>query len=167
MNLNESEFEEELRTLRPRPASSALESRIAAALGSTAPHPHTGGLRVRPKHVLADFWSALGWAGAGAALAIAVIALVHALELPAAHRIAPPDATANAPALDSFKHTEESAELIGAADEGLILETNEEPVRQVRYNSLERHVWINAMTGARMEIEIPREDVRFMPVVLQ
>lgn len=40
-------------------------------------------------------------------------------------------------------------------------------MRQIRFSSIERHVWNDPDTGARMEVEVPREDVRFMPVAMQ
>ncbi len=48
-----------------------------------------------------------------------------------------------------------------------LLETENGTVREVRYTYLEHMTWAHPVTGARLEIEVPREDVYFLPVSLQ
>jgi hypothetical protein len=170
MNLNESELEEQLRLMRPRPARPELEAKIAAALGrrelALAERTPTAAIlrRERPApSAWSSWWQGLGWALAGAAAAVAAITLTNHSET-----LKPAAATAavTAPAA-GFEPTESTEELVTAEDEGLVIGSDQEPVRQVRYHSLERHVWVNPQTGARMEMEVPREDVRFISVAMQ
>ena len=70
------------------------------------------------------------------------------------------DVSAGTPALEEFEHPETTEALVATEDEGVVLDAEEEPVRQIHYYTVERHVWTNPQTGERMEIEIPREDVR-------
>lgn len=68
---------------------------------------------------------------------------------------------------DAFEHSAASEELVATEDATEIVETNDGLVRPVRYTYLERHIWANAQTGARMEIEVPREDYYLRPVSIQ
>jgi hypothetical protein len=170
MNLNDSELEQQLRLMQPRPASAVLEERIASALDRQelvrAERAPTSAILRRTETGPTAFvrWlQGFGWAVAGAAAAVAVIAATHRTESEKAPTLA---ATEAAPA-EAFEHTEATEELVTAEDEGLVLVSDQEPLRQVRYHSLERHVWVNPTTGARMEVEIPREDVRFVAVAMQ
>ena len=164
MNLNESELEEQLRRLRPRAASPQLEERLAAALALRASVPAAAILRRGRAETapLVRWLQGVGWALAGAAAAVVAITFMNpreTVENPAGIEVASSSGT--------FEPTESTEELVTAEDEGLVLASDQEPVRQVRYHSLERHVWVDPRTGARMEFEIPREDVRFMPVAMQ
>lgn len=164
MNLNESELEEQLRLLRPRAASPQLEERLATALAPHESVPAAAVLRRgrAERAPLVRWLQGLGWALAGAAAAVAAIALMNARDVAKSSA----GIAAAAPS-EGFEPTESTEELVTAEDEGLVLASDQEPVRQVRYHSVERHVWVDPRTGARMEFEIPREDVRFMPVAMQ
>src|SRR5690349_8074740 len=140
MNLNESELEQQLRQLRPRPASAALEERIALALDqrelSLAERVPTAAI-IRRARPVSSGWTkwlqGLGWALAGAAGAVAVIALARHGET----RPSPmPEVALAAPAA-TFEPTESTQEIVNAEDEGVLLDSDQEPVRQVRYHSLE------------------------------
>ena len=170
MNLNESELEEQLRQLRPRAVHPRLEERLGAALaerdgGLVARTPTAAILRRGRAEAtpLVRWLQGLGWALAGAAAAVIAIALLNPGD---AAKIRSSLAAVATPA-EVFEPTESTEELVTAEDEGLVLGSDQEPVRQVRYRSLERHVWVDPRSGARMEFEIPREDVRFMPVAMQ
>lgn len=68
---------------------------------------------------------------------------------------------------EAFEPAGTTSELLAADDSGPLLETPDGPVREVRYSFRERHAWTNPQTGARMEIEVPRQDVYLVPVSLQ
>lgn len=169
MNLNDSEFESQLRALAPRPPGVALEERIAAELRTIAPRAAAAGVVSRKKSRGLPGWlSGFGWAFAGAAVALTAMALLDRLS---AERATSPTtasitAAGEATAAEALEHTGSTEELVGARDEGVVLD-GEEPVRQVHYYSVERHVWRNPQTGALVEIEIPREDVRLTPIAMQ
>lgn len=168
MNPNESELEERLRALSPAAPPPTLAESIAREL---KPREMAVAVRVPTAAVLArpvassrsfpGFLRGLGWACAGACAALAIIAMERG-------RVqVPPAQVSVAVAEPAFDLAESSAEILAAEDEGLVYSDDEALARRVRYSSIERHVWTNASTGARMEIEIPREDIRLMPVAFQ
>ena len=67
-----------------------------------------------------------------------------------------------------FKSLEVTRELV-STEEGTEVEyrSDNTPMHRVRYHYKEHHAWINPSTGARTEIEIPREDVFLKPVSMQ
>lgn len=177
MNLNDSELEERLRELTPVAPSAALAEAIARDLPpraqSLAVRVPTAAILARPARAPRKFpalLGGLGWACAGACAAVAVIfattdrAADETQSTAVARTVEPAAASAPAP---GFDFAESSAEVLAAEDEGIVYSDDDAPVRQVRYSSIERHVWTDASTGARMEIEIPREDIRLMPVAMQ
>ncbi|MDB6149721.1 MAG: hypothetical protein JWQ44_1169 [Chthoniobacter sp.] len=169
MNQPESEFENELRTLRPAPPEPALEERIAKRL-EAASGVATSGRLASQRTAARSFqaWlSRLGWAASGALATVALLTLNDARDVTADSAESLSRTVERTPA-DALKHVESRSELLEAEDEGLFYasETNE-PVRQVRYHFRELHAWRDAETGALVEVEVPREDVRFMPVAMQ
>jgi hypothetical protein len=67
-----------------------------------------------------------------------------------------------------FQPLETTRELISSEEEGQVIYRNgSTPMRQVRNRYREHHSWTNPRTGARVEIEVPREDVFLKPVSLQ
>ena len=167
MNENEFEFEERLRALRPVAPSPEVAESVARELQfrELAVRVPTAATLARPAAPARRFPGILrgfGWACAGACVAVAaIIASERGTERP---QPAPLAVVEQEPAFD---FAESSAEMLTAQDEGFVYAVDQAPARRVRFNSIERHVWTNASTGARMEIEIPREDVRLMPVALQ
>jgi hypothetical protein len=168
MNPNESELEERLRALTPAAPPPALAESIARELipreTALAVRVPTAAVIARPASAarrFPGFLRGLGWACAGACAAIAIVALESG-------RVRmPPARIVGAESEPAFDLAESSAEFLTAEDEGLVYSGHEAPARRVRYSSIERHVWTDASTGAWMEIEIPREDVRLMPVSMQ
>ncbi len=75
--MNDSELEDQLRTLAPAAPSAGLAARIERQLAATSSTVPTAGVIQRPaRTVLAWRWLRdLGWAGAGAAVALAGAAL--------------------------------------------------------------------------------------------
>jgi len=178
--MNDSTFEESLRSLRPTAPSPTLEQHIGESLaGSTAraaeaPQglPASGVVRsATGAGGLVRWWRDLGWAIAGATAALLALTW-FSRETPTvnarpetAHGTLEMAQAASAP--DTFEHSAASEELVATEDATEIVETDDGLVRPVRYTYLERHTWANARTGARMEIEVPREDVYLRPVSLQ
>lgn len=177
MNMNESEFEQELRALRPVAPSPSLAKRIAAEMPATqaitvAPartlsQSPAAGTLARPEResALMGLLRGLLWAGAGAAVASVILLNREPRALPAV----PTNVVAQAESVAVTETPDETvSELITSKDEGLIYDqSTAEPQRQMRYTYLERHVWTNPQTGAVIEFEVPREDVVLMPVAMQ
>ena len=164
--MNESEFENELRALRPLNPPATIEAAIARDLAA-APYAEEGARDEarwsRGGWSVQRLFSSLGWALGGAAVASAIILL------PYGPRLAPalPAPVAPSRAAGSFLPTESSRELLGAEDGGVTYDDNHAPAEVLRYSSIERHVWANPSTGARVEIKVPREDVVLLPVSFQ
>ncbi|MDQ3624950.1 MAG: hypothetical protein M3463_21130 [Verrucomicrobiota bacterium] len=168
--MNESDFENELRASPPAGPSQSLEVRIARELasGTRAPGAMPASTlwldrlfsRVFPK------FPQLGWALTGAAATIAAIAAWDSLpSLPIGRSPlagAPP--SRSEPALEPV---EIRRELIAAEDAGLVFDEAQTPARLLRYSTMERHAWTDRATGARLEVEVPREDLFLMPVAMQ
>ena len=172
--MNDAEFEKQLRqVLRPAQPSADLEARIrhdllapdilpekpvAERFGATS----LSGLFVR---LMRDF----GWACAGAAAVLVVLALLHSWprteSKPTVAAATPTPAEAAQPA--AFEHDETTHDLVSTEGSDELIETDEGPAREVRYSYVERHAWSNPQTGARVVLEVPREDVYLVPVSLQ
>ncbi len=159
MNTNESDFENELRSLRPAAAAGSVEERIARELAPSL-HPRSAGVLVGPGQcgILRRILGGLCWATAGAAAAVALIASLHRPQTPAPSSVQ---------VAETFQPAESERELVDAADEGVHYIEGEEPVRQMRYSYLEHYAWTDHTTGARVEVEVPREDILWMPVAMQ
>jgi hypothetical protein len=170
--MNDTEFEARLRgLLHPTPPSAELRRRIREEFQAAVAEPHaTAGRLIRPakRSFLQVLFRDFGWACAGAAAALAVLALLPAKQVPANSTSSPSEATAAAvPATNAFEHDETTNELVATQDSDQLVETTDGPAREVRYTYLERHAWSNPHTGARVYLEVPREDVYLLPVSLQ
>jgi hypothetical protein len=154
--MNEPDFEEHLRSIRPATPRQGLEQRIAQDL---APVPATGVLPVPKSSWLDRVLSAVGWGALGAAIAV-VVMLSLKLSGPA-NTQGQGDAQA---AAAGEADMELEHQLLNVADAGVA--DDEGLVRLLRYESLERRRWTDA-DGALMIVEVPREDLVRVPVSFQ
>ena len=170
--MNESDFENQLRTLRPIAPSRSLEEGIARQLASQRSLAtvetrvaviHRDGVEVERVGFFERFFPGLGWALAGAAAAVALTATIHHFGQPAAS----PALSSTVVSAPDFEPVEVTHDLIATEDGGVIYEDEQEPARLVRYMTLEHHVWTHPVTGARLEVEIPREDIVLVPIAMQ
>ena len=150
--MNNTDFENQLRALRPVAPSDALERRIAAELST----PSSGLVKRGRESWFGWLFPRLGWATAGAVVALGITAITRTE--PAAIT-APP---ASAPAVVEQR----SAEILNANDEGLTVDRDQGVARLVRLSSIERRAWVDA-TGAEMIVEVPREELVLVPVAYQ
>lgn len=170
--MNDSEFENHLRSvLRPVAPSADLKARIGEKLGGLGGKlpAYSGRIeRSAGRGFLTILVRDFGWACGGALAALAVLALLPAkqavstLARPANAQVASTATTAN-----TFEHNETTNELVSTQGSDQLVETDDGPAREVRYTYLERHEWSNPHTGARVYLEVPREDVYLLPVSLQ
>ena len=166
--MNESEFENQLRGLQPVAPSPSLEENIARQLAS---HHALATVEtrasVRPRRAVEvdapgffeRIFPGFRWAFAGAAAAAAVFLAMNHFQQPTAFN--PQRAVAD------FEPVEVTSDLVTAEDGGIVYEEEDEPARLVRYTTLERHVWTHPVTGARLEVEIPRQDIVLVPIAMQ
>jgi hypothetical protein len=168
MNTNESEFENELRTLRPIAPSAALEESIALELRGTSESQDRmleEGDRdgAMPLHAALAAWlQRLGWAAAGAAAAVAGM-----LATQRSHDTPPPVTAATTSPESAYLAADAESELIGADESAIFYTAAAEPFRQMRFLSVERYAWTDPDSGAQIEVEVPREDIVTMPVAMQ
>ena len=142
--MNESDFENELRGLRPVQPSHSLQGRIAAALP--------------PAKTPRSSWSVwlverMLWTAGGA---VAVWLLV-----PRAVSSTGPAPDASAPQVASAPRISE--EPLAWSDEGVQLVDGGTPARMLRRLVLERH----RSADGSAEVQVPREDVILLPVALR
>ena len=142
--MNESEFENELRGLRPAGPSLSLECRIAAAFQSTK-------TRRRPW----SLWLAerLLWTAGGVAAAWLLVPWLSP----------PPAQTGAAPVRQVEAVPLVSEEPLAWSDEGVQLVDGGTPARMLRRLVMERH----QSADGSAELRIPREDVILLPVALR
>ncbi len=176
--MNESELETELLRLSPRAPSAELEERIAAAMpGALVPlNHHVLRAAIIPRGPATvdlptwrHFWPNLVCTVAGAAAAVAVV-LAFQANMPSkpSAEVASAAPAAAEEEIESLFEAEDAASEVVSADEPEILFDDEaEPTQLVRYSSLERYTWTNRATGARIEVEMPREDVLLVPLAYQ
>ncbi|MGV3533858.1 MAG: hypothetical protein ACO1QR_15930 [Chthoniobacteraceae bacterium] len=172
--MNESELEEQLRSLRPAAPSAGLQDVIAREMAHVtavtneavaSPERETESIVTRILH-------GLPWAIGGAAAAVMVMI---ASEQPASRAIAekapePRDERVSeevTAAAREFRAETPSREILQAVEGDVIFAEQEEPTRLVRVNSLERRTWLNPHTGAQIAVELPREDLLLVPVAYQ
>jgi len=176
--MNDSDLEDQLRALSPAAPSADLAARIDRQLAAAPPAVRTAGVIARParatRATLAFRWLRnLGWAGAGAAAMLAGVMFFSAARNPMTPPVTEvagaPDLAKSEPVSEeqTFEPAETSRELIAVNGSNELLETEDGTMRQVRYTYLERLAWAHPGTGARLEIEVPREDVYLLPVSLQ
>jgi hypothetical protein len=171
--MNDAEIENRLRgLLRPPSPSAELRDRVREELQPepTKLRAYSGRLASPVKRgILHDLLRDFGWACAGAAAALAVLAAMPVKWTP--QNKSTPSATTESPATvadaNTFEHDETTKELVATEDSEQLVETDDGPAREVRYTYLERHAWSNPATGARVYLEVPREDVYLVPVSLQ
>jgi hypothetical protein len=173
--MNESEFEQELRSLRPIRPSRELESKIGRELAPAAA-TRTWSTSEGRRTLLERLLPAFGWGSLGAAVAVVVMLSLNlangGLPFPgpkngasltgADPSLAPAGNPASAPAATSAV----TGDLLEANNEGLLDSSEAGVGRRVRYSSLERRSWKDA-TGAVTVVEVPREDVVVVPVSVQ
>jgi len=172
--MNDAEFEKNLRELlRPAKPSANLHARLRQELATAGLPPATraAGHPTSPRPQPGFFYRLLrdfGWACAGAAAVLAVLAILHGKPafLPKISVAAKAPAQA-APDTAAFEHDETTHELVSTENSDQLIETDDGPAREVRYSYVERHAWSNPQTGARVVLEVPREDVYLVPVSLQ
>ena len=168
--MNPSDLENELRALRPSAPPADLEKAIGVELARLASTTPTAGVIARPRESrLARLLGGLCWAMGGAAAA--VIATVYLSVIKTAPQTEPVQMASakrsQSAAPSYFEPTESDRELLWAEASDLVYDEDEQPAQVLSYTSIERHVWANPTTGARLEVEVPREDRVLVPISFQ
>lgn len=176
--MNELELENDLRKLRPAPASRALEDAIARDLAECTiefePAPRqrvaTRLSAVREESHVSPFWMWLDrflWSGLGASVAAVAVVLVHQ------SRPAPAitEAKVNSPATVaapvsgvSLQPVLASEEDQGWRDEGVRFDSQGRPMLKLSRTAVERQAWADFQNSGVIQVERPREEVMWVPV---
>jgi len=164
MNDDFSELEDQLKSLRPVPASEELFANIEQELVDLASEKD-------PKIVRPDRFR-INWLAVGAGLAAAAVIVIFArvnFRTPA-----PTQNVASVSPAPAVESTITPAQFIPAGatqvvydtrDEGLLFPRgSEEPVRRVRSRIRETLQWQNPATGASLRVSYPSEQVELIPV---
>jgi hypothetical protein len=168
MSMNLSDFENELRNLRPSPAPGRLEDAVSAQLVRVPTSvPPAGKIQRGDESRFDRILSGLCWATAGAAAAVIVTVYLGEERSTSVATNTNQDSAAIPSDLTYFEPAESDRQLVSAEAGAVFYGEDEEPAREFRYNSLERHVWANPSTGARVEVQVPRQDIVLVPVSFQ
>jgi hypothetical protein len=172
--MNESDFEAELRQMRPAPVRDAVRMAIEADLKPTAKSPASGVITTmraanRGYRFLQIIFRTGLTLGTAALVASAIVGVRlgvsgNSPETGAPLGAAPEIASA---AAGSFLRVASSRELVDAGDEEILYPDAADPAMRVRLRSIERHAWADMERGAFIAIEVPREDVVLIPVSMQ
>lgn len=153
--MNESEIETLLTGLTPRGPSPTLRHQVQADLALDRHWLRPSGTRAALRR-----WAApCLWAGVGAAAALALLALSPSTSREASMPMHSQTALLPVGTIREVLRTE---------DEGIRFnETSNTHEQRVRLYSVERQAWIDARDGARITVELPREDSLVLPVSYQ
>ncbi|HEV7402135.1 MAG TPA: hypothetical protein VGO11_04380 [Chthoniobacteraceae bacterium] len=168
--MNESEFEDELRALRPASPSPTLELEIARELTgaprSVVVRP-AAGIIVRPEKRSRFFLGGLAWALGGAA--VAALAMLTAPPSWLGRGVSPGKSGAPVETMELayFEPLESAREVVATETSEIFYDDDAGASQVVRTSSVERHSWTNPTTGAVVEVEVPREDFVLVPVAYQ
>lgn len=169
MNEDLSDLERHLRRLQPTPPSERLENRLANVLDlSQNVSPRTAGAwwqRLGFNDRAAAFWWGLLSPAAAAAAAMIFAENWRVDQKSPAPLVASPYLAGKSAAThDDPRGSRAVNVLYQTLDDGVVMDTNHEPVRRVRYRSADQVRWHNAQSGAQWEVSYPREDVVLVPV---
>jgi hypothetical protein len=171
--MNDAELEKNLRKLlTPAQPTAGLEARIreelAAADVPIAAQRDVVATTSSPPGLFYRLLHDFGWACAGAAAVLVILAVWHNRPMIPGKKLATaPPALNTAPEATPLERDETTHELVSTENSDELIETDEGPAREVHYSYVERHAWSNPQTGARVVLEVPREDVYLVPVSLQ
>jgi hypothetical protein len=162
-----SELENELKKLRPAPASPDLFLRIERALADVTKENESADNVVRPERFRVN-WVSLGL-GLAAAAVLLIVARIEinrpARQIPPVASLTPaprakPGAINNQLVPAGFTQV-----VYNTRDEGLhFADGLDKPMRRVRYQTHETLQWRNAATGASLRVSYPSEQVELIPV---
>lgn len=158
--MNEPDFENELRAIRPANPRRALEDRIASAL---TPAPATATLDTRQRAWIDRMLPAFGWGALGAITAVMAMLVINLTRGNTGQPVVdvPAKLVAAAEADVEMEH-----EVLNVADGGIVEDNIEGLSRVLRYESVERRRW-KEKDGSVTVVEVPREDVVLVPITFQ
>lgn len=185
--MNESEFESSLRRFTPVKPSPDLAQGIATALErrpaalASASEPASRRTSTQPTSAPLWVWlDRLLWTTFGATAAVAVtLAVVRPVPVPVPASASAPTAEptftvsprAPAPAqvtpvAPEFQKVLTSNETLDWKDEGIHFDSTGQPVLKLRRTAVEHQAWADLQNAGVVQVEVPRQEVMYVPVPL-
>lgn len=153
--MNESEIEALLSALPARPPSAKLLRQVEADLALDSQWFRPASARTLWRRGSAP----LVWAGLGAAAALAVMALSP---------LAVKESTQTVPEQFALLPVGTIREVVRTENDGIRFnEDSQTHEQRLRLYSVERQAWLDARDGARITIELPREESLVLPISYQ
>lgn len=157
--MNDSEFEIDLRSLRPRALSDDLQKRVADDLRNLPPTNERAST------------APASWRWVGPALLAAAACLVFVLTLTSALRKPSPAGSvaqhAPAPAAnDDFEPRSAGQTLVSMNDHGVYVRDDRSAVRMVQYHFVDS-IELRNRAGATLNVQVPRHEFVALPVNFQ
>lgn len=147
--MNDPDLESLLASLPPRGPSAALRQRVEHELDRDR-------LWLPPRRRTRPWLPRLLWSGLGAAAAVLAMNLSPGI----------PDASD--PALTGVLPVSTVREVVNAETEGIQYNAESNlPEQRVKLVTIERHAWTDPRDGARITVEMPREDRLVLPASFQ
>lgn len=147
--MNDPDLESLLVSLPPRGPSAALRQRVAHELARDR-------LWLPPHRRARPWLPRLLWSGLGAAAAVLAM------------NLSPGTPDAADPALTGVLPVSTVREVVNAETEGIQYNAESNlPEQRVKLVTVERHAWIDPRDGARITVEMPREDRLVLPASFQ
>jgi hypothetical protein len=170
--MNESEFESSLRRFTPVKPSPDLAQGIAAALERRAPapasHPKRAPLVQQHSPVASPLWvwlDRLLWSALGATAAIAITMAMRPVTGPGL-TVTQHDPTTVASGPPAFQKVLTSNEALDWKDEGIYFDSSGQPVLKLRRTAVEHQAWADLQNAGVVQVEVPRQEVMYVPVQL-
>ena len=168
--MNESEFESSLRRFTPVKPSPDLAQGVAAALERRAPGPVSQPRRApttSETSLLGRWLDRLLWSALGATAAVAITLAIRPAPAPEpALTVTQHDAATTAPVAPAFQKVLTSSEALDWKDEGIHFDSSGQPVLKLRRTAVEHQAWADLQNAGVVQVEVPRQEVMYVPVQL-
>ena len=160
MTLSNEEIEKELSSLKPTAPASTIISRIEQNLVQAD---------IRNPDKIVRMWPVVAMASAACLALVLVFTITNRsteTETSAALILTVPLQDSPEAAFANFELIDGEKRLLKATDEGIIFSADNEPVRRLRYQFVDTVTLVNQVDGSVFKMEIPREEILFIPVTL-
>lgn len=155
MNLSDEELEKELAALQPVQPNEPLKQKIAKNLDQP---------EIKKTRPVLKIWPIIAVATAACVLlALKLSSLQSTIVAP---KVSSDTLPVPSPESVTFQSVKAEQHLLEAFDEGVVLTANNEPVRKLRYQFVDTVTMVNENDGSIFTMEIPREEILFVPLTL-
>lgn len=169
--MNESEFESSLRRFTPVKPSPDLEQGIVESLERRVTAPLPESRRVPAASETSPLWMWLDrllWSALGATAAIAITLAMRPATLPAPEPaitvIRQDPAKVTPAAAPEFQKVLTSNETLDWKDEGIHFDASGQPVLKLQRTAVEHQAWADLQNPGVVQVEVPRQEVMYVPV---